>query len=192
METGFRNVVILILSLVSSYLLPIAISCTVYIALLVVKKRIGQNKINVVEQANLEPHDSSDGPTFYAVQMQQNETSERNNQPTSKEDVSNVLNDADADDILRVQAEERRQAEIRAATRSIETNLVLVVIFVVVYGAFIFMSGKVRQSYSLFAFSTLKGLLPICTTIANFGTVHSVMIQYCQYFKSKFCRHDLE
>ena len=97
METGFRNVVILILSLVSSYLLPIAISCTVYIALLVVKKRIGQNKINVVEQANLEPHDSSDGPTFYAVQMQQNETSERNNQPTSKEDVSNVLNDADAD-----------------------------------------------------------------------------------------------
>ena len=175
METGFRNVVILILSLVSSYLLPIAISCTVYIALLVVKKRIGQNKINVVEQANLEPHDSSDGPTFYAVQMQQNETSERNNQPTSKEDVSNVLNDADADD-----------------TRSIETNLVLVVIFVVVYGAFIFMSGKVRQSYSLFAFSTLKGLLPICTTIANFGTVHSVMIQYCQYFKSKFCRHDLE
>ena len=184
METGFRNVVILILSLVSSYLLPIAISCTVYIALLVVKKRIGQNKINVVEQANLEPHDSSDGPTFYAVQMQQN--------ATSKEDVSNVLNDADADDVLRVQAEERRQAEIRAATRSIETNLVLVVIFVVVYGAFIFMSGKVRQSYSLFAFSTLKGLLPICTTIANFGTVHSVMIQYCQYFKSKFCRHDLE
>ena len=32
------------------------------------------------------------------IQMQQNETSERNNQPTSKEDVSNVLNDADADD----------------------------------------------------------------------------------------------
>jgi hypothetical protein len=29
----------------------------------------------------------------------------------------------------------------------------------------------------------LKGLLPIFTTVANFGTVHSVMLQYWKYLK---------
>ncbi len=93
------------------------------------------------------------------------------------------FDDKEGEELAATLNEERRQAEIRAAKRSIETNLVVGLVFFLVYGIFILMSSEIRQSFGIIAFSMLKGLLPIFTTVANFGTVHSVMLQYWKYLK---------
>ena len=103
---------------------------------------------------------------------------EANEGPPFQNDRNTLDDEEVEEELVAAQLEERRQAEIRAAKRSIETNLFLGLAFLIVYGIFILMSNKLRQSYSIIAFSTLKGLLPIFTTITNFGTVHSVLLQY--------------
>ena len=209
METGFRNVVILITTLISTYLMPISVSFGVYLALFFVKSRTGRNRVHQQIQSVSGSVESQGRETFPEQQSVSGERSDGSGEAISVSGCSEMNpkpqrdvrvrygvggfdddNDDDAERVLQAQAEERRQAEIRAAKRSIETNLILVVVFFVVYGAFVVMSSDLRQNYSLFAFSTLKGLLPITTTIANFGTIHSVLLQYWSFFKASLnCRN---
>lgn len=209
METGFRNVVILITTLISTYLMPISVSFGVYLALFFVKSRTGRNRVHQQIQSVSGSVESQNRETFPEQKSVSGEGSDGSGEAISGSGCSEMNpkpqrdvrvrysvggfdddNDDDAERVLQAQAEERRQAEIRAAKRSIETNLILVVVFFVVYGAFVVMSSDLRQNYSLFAFSTLKGLLPITTTIANFGTIHSVLLQYWSFFKASLnCRN---
>ena len=212
METGFRNVVILITTLISTYLMPISVSFGVYLALFFVKSRTGRNRVHQQIQSVSGSVESQNRESFPEQQSVSGEgsggsgeafsgsgSSEKTPKPDMQQRDGGARysvggfdddNDDDAERVLQAQAEERRQAEIRAAKRSIETNLILVVVFFVVYGAFVVMSSDLRQNYSLFAFSTLKGLLPITTTIANFGTIHSVLLQYWSFFKASLnCRN---
>jgi hypothetical protein len=58
METGFANVVRLIVTLVASYLIPIAISCLTYLSLIWDKARVGKNSIDV--QNKTHPNEEND------------------------------------------------------------------------------------------------------------------------------------
>ena len=111
--------------------------------------------------------------------------------PANDKDAESILNFDDESwyekslaDFEAARLEERRQAELKTAKKSIETNVIICLIFFVVYGIFILMSSCLRQSYSILVFSILKGVLPVCTTIANFGTVSSVLVQYWNYAKN--------
>jgi hypothetical protein len=42
---------------------------------------------------------------------------------------------------------------------------------------------SVRGYYSAIIFNIMKALLPTFTTIANFGTIQFVILQYWEYFK---------
>ena len=108
--------------------------------------------------------------------------------PANDKDAESILNFEDESwyekslaDFEAARLEERRQSELKTAKKSIETNVIICLIFFVVYGIFILMSSCLRQSYSILVFSILKGVLPVCTTIANFGTVSSVLVQYWNY-----------
>jgi hypothetical protein len=256
METGFRNLLILIFSLVGTYLMPITISFATYLALICVKERSFKNEVCVkqdlqsqnVEEASMqmkpeseleiaEPNAEAEPQSNIASELEvrlddavltyssdksssscsieinrnrnsqdsnlfSSESAENRSEDLQLETNANVVhgetiensshtcksdlepfNDKEGEELAATLNEERRQAEIRAAKRSIETNLIAGLVFFLVYGIFIVMSSEIRQSFGIIAFSMLKGHLPIFTTVANFGTVHSVMLQYWKYLK---------
>jgi hypothetical protein len=74
--------------------------------------------------------------------------------------------------------------QISSARRSLKTNLVLITLFILLFFFIFFIPN--RQFFSVFIYSVLKGVLPILTTIANFGTIRSVIRQYYHNFKN-FC-----
>jgi hypothetical protein len=72
--------------------------------------------------------------------------------------------------------EEAVASEIAATARSLKTNLILslVVVFIVL------LMAKSSDTIIVLAVSTLKGLVPILTTIANFGKIQNVLALYWQ------------
>ena len=81
--------------------------------------------------------------------------------------------------------------QVVAALRSMVTNLVLTLIFILVFGIMMLCSTSNRRYYSVIVLNCLKGALPIFTTIANFGTVRFVVLQYWQYL-SQACKPFIE
>jgi len=79
--------------------------------------------------------------------------------------------------------EEICEAQISAAKRSLITNLFLTALCVLANSAFIFLPSDISPYFAVLVLSSLKGALPISTTIANFGTVSNVISAYLQYFK---------
>ena len=74
--------------------------------------------------------------------------------------------------------ESRRLAEKQSAIRSLETNLMLILLFVLAT-FFYLIPSKVWQTYFCVVETSLqKALLPLITTMTNFGTVRSVSIQF--------------
>ena len=70
--------------------------------------------------------------------------------------------------------DESMTSEIAAAVRSLKTNLILSIAVVIVFFFMAFYLGTL----TVLIFSTMKGLVPILTTIANFGKVQFVLKQY--------------
>ena len=69
--------------------------------------------------------------------------------------------------------------------RSLKTNFVLSLVLVV---AFLFLAlpmNDLRTFYTLLVFTAMKGLMPILTTVANFGTVQSVLSEFWNNLKLK-------
>ena len=190
METGFANTVRLIVTLVASYLIPIAISCLTYLALICDKARVGKNCIDIqsktphdeenhisdIDKQQIRTSDTSDSlnpslersvenPLHHhtilikeaesckADRQQQHESSSVIKSTSEKIDAKSCDVTIDREDFsdekldLDLKVEERRQSEIRAAKRSIETNLLLCLIFFIVYGIFIFVSSRYFQFY---------------------------------------------
>jgi hypothetical protein len=77
-----------------------------------------------------------------------------------------------------------KSQQISSAKRSLQTNLALITLFIFVLVFLYFIPN--RQFLSVLIFSMLKGALPIFTTVANFGTIRSVIRQYYEYLKN-FC-----
>jgi len=187
METGFANIVRLIITLVASYLMPIAISCLTYVALICEKTRVGKNSIDIQNKTHEEKdisdldnqlqiserskslnppledsalnnsnHNQSQHDRNISIEDSQSDKTDQQHLESSGE-IKSISNDQKSCDVtidfsdekfdLDSKAEERRQSEIRAAKRSIETNLLLCLIFVIVYGIFIFVSSRCFQLY---------------------------------------------
>jgi hypothetical protein len=89
--------------------------------------------------------------------------------------------------ITRTDSEEKTDAQILAAKRSLITNLVLIGQSLVTGMAMLLMTTEYLPFFTVFTFTILKGALPILTTIANFGTVANVISQYWAYLKHKIC-----
>ena len=75
--------------------------------------------------------------------------------------------------------------QLSAAKRSLETNLLIIIVFAFVYAIVILLPR--REIFCLFVMSLMKGMMPVLTTIANFGTIQSVIFQYWEYLKGKLC-----
>jgi hypothetical protein len=70
--------------------------------------------------------------------------------------------------------EERREAEINAALRSLKTNLILCATFVAVYSSFSFMPDLAI----VLIVSVMKSATPIITALVNFGKLQTVAKLY--------------
>jgi len=82
-----------------------------------------------------------------------------------REDYSHVANN-----------EEAVTAEIAATARSLKTNLVLSFVFIFI----LLLLAHFSETLTVLIISTLKGLVPILTTIANFGKIQNVLALYWQ------------
>ena len=78
--------------------------------------------------------------------------------------------------------EQKFEAQIEAATRSIHTNMFLIAMFIINPILIIWFKKETRAFYAAIIFTTLKGVLPIFSTICNFGTIQSVIMEYYKYF----------
>ncbi len=72
--------------------------------------------------------------------------------------------------------DEAMASEIAAAVRSLKTNLIFSITVVIVFFFMAFYLGTL----TVLIFSTMKGLVPILTTIANFGKIQNVLALYWQ------------
>ena len=78
--------------------------------------------------------------------------------------------------------EQKFEAQIEAATRSIHTNMFLIAMFIISQILIQLFKKETRSYYVAIIEVTLKGVLPILSTICNFGTIQSVIMEYYKYF----------
>jgi len=77
--------------------------------------------------------------------------------------------------------------EFKAARRSLITNLILILAFVLTY-LFLVVPSKTYQAYfRVILFSCQKGAMPIFTTVANFMVVKNVVGVYWKLCTQRFC-----
>ena len=71
-------------------------------------------------------------------------------------------------------AEVKRRAETLAAKRSLETNFIVILVFIAA-SVVLLIPSKMWQTYFCVVHTSVqKTLLPILSTMANFGTIRSV------------------
>ena len=77
---------------------------------------------------------------------------------------------------------EKRLAQIHSAKRSLVTNLACMSVFFVIFTLIFLLPLETRNYASVFIYSCVKSLMPLLSTVANFGTIQSVFLQYKEYF----------
>jgi hypothetical protein len=82
-------------------------------------------------------------------------------------------------------SDENTEAQILAAKRSLITNLVLIGQSLLIALAIPIIEKEYLPFYAVFTCTILKGALPICTTIVNYGTVANMISKYWEYLKNK-------
>lgn len=80
-----------------------------------------------------------------------------------------------------IENDSNEKSEIVAAARSLKTNILLTSAFIIIFVCLAFLSDY----YNVLICSTLKGMVPILTTIANFGKIQTVLLLYCQNAKNQ-------
>ena len=105
--------------------------------------------------------------------------------PQQGENVPDFFSDLEKNFEAEAEAkqETKRVAQILSAKRSLITNLILSA-FLFIAHAVIVMSE--RLFFSILIFKSVKGVLPILTAIANFGTIRFVFGQYLNYCFERF------
>ena len=145
--------------LVSCFLLPIAISCAICFYLICKKKRLFQNVVAINQQTvNLET--GGNNLTSKTFNLEQN-----------------------LEKLAKQRDKEKTLAQILAAERCIITNILLGVFLFIMFVILVTVSKQTRIFLYVIIFSTFKAVLPLLTTVANFGTVQFVARQYWSYFQ---------
>jgi hypothetical protein len=70
---------------------------------------------------------------------------------------------------------DRRKAETSAALRTLETNLILLLSFVLLFALY---NLTMSAAHKVVIMSVYKGVIPITTTVANFGKIRNVLSVY--------------
>jgi hypothetical protein len=96
---------------------------------------------------------------------------------SSLQNSTNVLNVSN-------EVEEKTEPQILAAKRSLITNLALTALCALTNSAIVFLPPDIIPFFAVLVLSSLKGTLPISTTVANFGTVTNVISMYINYVKN--------
>ena len=91
--------------------------------------------------------------------------------------------------ILRTESENsemhQTKQEISLAMKSLQTNLALISLVLILSVLYLVPSTKWQSYFTAINESLQKGLLPTITTIANFGTVRSVLLKYWQFSRNR-------
>jgi hypothetical protein len=82
-------------------------------------------------------------------------------------------------------SDENTEAQILSAKRSLITNLVLIGQSILIVLAIPIIEKEYLPFYAVFTCTILKGALPICTTIVNYGTVANMISKYWNYLKNE-------
>ena len=90
---------------------------------------------------------------------------------------------ATLNDRIRRENQEKCNAQILSAKRSLITNVCLIFFFMASHCIVVLLPEKERIYFCVIVFAIAKGAMPICTTIANFGTVQFVISQYLTNLK---------
>jgi len=231
--------------MVTSYLIPISISCILSVSLICIKQRRFRNKVtsppsqpkssNQVGSEDLEAGSfksslqidipESSGKMTTIVQTSDNQNSDENKgdelmmqefkigdenldaiQVLEQEVMTNEQSNVEVDlktskfqeneslkdffddknsylDILVFSKnEEKCIAQIQSAKRSLITNLLLCGLLIIGHVVITLLPKAESIFYSIIMFTSIKGALPILSTVANFGTVQFIISQYKSYF----------
>jgi hypothetical protein len=107
-------------------------------------------------------------------------------EPTSSQDsTSTTASLPNSSNSLNFQNDDQEKfdAQVLAAKRSLITNLVLTALCVLTNSAIVFLPPDFIPYFTVLILSSIKGALPISTTMANFGTVANVISMYLNYFE---------
>ena len=77
----------------------------------------------------------------------------------------------------------KREAQIQSAKRSLLTNITLMMFFTASHSSIFLLPEPERIVFTVAVFSLLKGVMPIGTTIANFGTIQVLVSKYWSILK---------
>jgi len=78
----------------------------------------------------------------------------------------------------------KTQEEISAALRSLQTNLSVICLGIITSSCTKLLPSQHQTAFNLITNSLQKVILPIATTLANFGKVRSVTKAFYDYFRS--------
>ena len=87
--------------------------------------------------------------------------------------------------------ETRLEAEILAAKRSLKTNAFFTLFLGGMMVSLILVNRSLRPSLANLLSSSVKAILPLFTAVANFGTVHDVLVKYIQFVKCTLLSRNL-
>ncbi len=74
--------------------------------------------------------------------------------------------------------EEKRVAQINSAKGSLVTNLICMSVFFVASSLIALLPVHIGSYFGVIVYTFVKGLMPVLSTLANFGTVRSVYLQF--------------
>ncbi len=179
LSKSWNEILVFFLIICSSFLLPIFISCLVYLKLICNKKKWFQNEITFKNEENNQEilnETKTDGSLNLEVES----------------NILNIQTEAENENEIKIQKifelqqeQKKCQAQILAAQRSLQTNLVLGGLFCITFCIVLFVSKGLRVYLTVILFSVMKAAMPLLTTLVNFGTVQSVAGQYWNYVKQK-------
>jgi len=194
------------LIILSGFLFPILISCIFYIKLIFYKKKKFHNKVEVfyiigipqknifceeelpeAKNSNPTSHQQLQGTLSAGLSHPKVQVSESGQNPTHsihEENKMPTIFSAEEEKMLELIETKKSMAQILAAERSIKTNFVvgfLFCLFLIIQ--IVIVPKPVREHVGLIVCSTMKAVLPIFTTIANFGTVRFVTSLYWNAFQ---------
>jgi hypothetical protein len=161
-----------------------------------IKKRKFLNKIDVTAKT-MDLHIESDHLPVGANQNDGNdgenperstnniEAQEQDQNKTHQIDLQTNSNGTSLSDLIQDQPtdtiDNKQMAQITSAKRSLVTNMICISVFFVGFLMFL-LPVEIRIYFNVFVFTLIKGLMPVLTALANFGTVQSVFVQYKEHF----------
>ena len=164
METRSRAICVSII--VGNFILLLGSSCIFYIAILRKRGKLGKNKItslNVTQNNGISASQTNRIPTPSVFLIE--------NPPINEafDDIPDQLQI-----VFETKEQERLRTEINASIRSLETNIVLAVLFIVTF----LVAAIFSDSTSLIILTLLKGATPILSTMANFVKIQQLFVSY--------------